>query len=65
MAQRRHPATYAGLPAYAVILRAIHSRGDDQAGALTELARRGLWLSPGQKTAAGLPADYQFTVKGS
>ena len=33
------------LPAYAVIIRAIWSRGTEQQAALVELARRGLWLS--------------------
>jgi phage terminase large subunit GpA-like protein len=42
------------IPAYAVIIRAIHCRGHLQTEALTELDRRGLWLAEHQKIAAGL-----------
>lgn len=41
-------------PAYCIIIRAINCRGERQTLALAELARRGLWLSGGQKTQAGL-----------
>lgn len=41
------------IPAYAVIIRAIHERGPAQADALAELERRGLWLSDAQKRQAG------------
>lgn len=41
------------IPAYAVIIRAIHERGPAQAEALAELERRGLWLSDAQKQQAG------------
>ncbi|MBB4017596.1 hypothetical protein GGR16_002630 [Chelatococcus caeni] len=47
-------APVASVPAYAVIIRAIHMRGPEQAEALEELNRRGLWLSEDQKRAAGL-----------
>jgi hypothetical protein len=43
------------IEAYAVTIRAIHCRGVAQADALAELARRGLWLSPGQKRQADAP----------
>lgn len=42
------------IPAYAVIIRAIHCRGAAQSEALQELDRRGLWLSTAQKQQAGL-----------
>jgi len=42
------------IPSYAVIIRAIHERGDTQREALAELDRRRLWLSPEQKIQAGL-----------
>ena len=48
------PMTIDRLPAYAVIIRAIWSRGTEQQAALVELARRGLWLSPEQRAQAGL-----------
>ena len=41
-------------PAYAVIIRCLHTRGDEQAIAIRELERRRLWLSPAQKIEAGL-----------
>ena len=44
------------IPAYAVIIRAIHERGAAQAEAMAELARRGLWLSAEQKRQAGVAA---------
>lgn len=42
------------MPSYAVIIRAIHERGESQKQALAELDRRGLWLSPEQRRQAGL-----------
>jgi hypothetical protein len=42
------------LPAYALIIRAVWERGEIQRQALAEMARRGLWLSPEQRVAAGL-----------
>jgi hypothetical protein len=39
---------------YALIIRCIHQRGDDQERCLKELGRRGLWLSADQKAQAGL-----------
>lgn len=42
------------MPDYAVIIRAIHDRGTAQVSALSELNRRGLWLSPEQRKQAGL-----------
>lgn len=39
---------------FAVIIRAIHERGETQIIALRELNRRGLWLSPEQRQQAGL-----------
>jgi hypothetical protein len=42
------------IPNYAVILRAIHERGEVQQAAMKELERRGLWLSDEQKKEAGL-----------
>ena len=40
--------------AFIVIIRATHMRGEDQAEALAELARRGLWLNEEQKKEAGI-----------
>lgn len=42
------------LPAYAVIIRAIHERGQTQGDALAELKRRGLWLDAEQRRLAEL-----------
>lgn len=42
------------LPAFAVIIRAIHERGDAQQAALAELKARGLWLNADQRRQAGL-----------
>ncbi len=42
------------IPSYAVIIRAEWCRGDDQADALVELERRGLWLTEDQKRHAGV-----------
>jgi hypothetical protein len=42
------------LPAFALIIRCIHQRGPDQERCLTELGKRGLWLSDTQKKEAGL-----------
>lgn len=42
------------IPAYAVIIRAIHERGPVQEEALDELARRRLWLSEQQAEQAGV-----------
>jgi hypothetical protein len=42
------------VPAYAVIIRAIHERGQTQEEALDELARRRLWLSEEQASQAGV-----------
>jgi len=52
---------------FAVIIRAIHERGESQQQALDELRARGLWLSDEQKVQAGLaspePAPpYDFAV---
>jgi hypothetical protein len=41
-------------PNYAIIIRAIHERGESQAAALAELKNRGLWLAPEQRQQAGL-----------
>lgn len=53
MATRLKPV--ADLPAWAVIIRCIHTRGEDQQLALAELDRRRLWLSDEQREQAGLP----------
>lgn len=46
------------IPAYAVIIRAIHERGRAQKEALAELHRRGLYLSEDQKRQAAMsPAE--------
>jgi len=42
------------IPAFAVIIRCLHERGETQQEALTELRRRGLWLTEDQKRTAGL-----------
>jgi hypothetical protein len=42
------------IPSYAVIIRCIHCRGDEQLEALEELARRRLWLSEEQTQQAGV-----------
>jgi hypothetical protein len=47
------------IPAYAVIIRATWERGETQADALAELARRGLWLSADQRKQAGLEESKQ------
>lgn len=41
---------------YQVIIQAIHSSGETQRAMLSELARRGLWLSQDQRKQAGLVA---------
>jgi len=45
------------IESYAVIIRAIHCRGQDQRDALEELDRRRLWLSHEQKISAGLEQE--------
>ena len=45
------------IPAYAVIIRAIHERGPVQEEALDELARRRLWLSEDQAEMAGVSRE--------
>lgn len=45
--------------AFAVIIRAIHTRGAEQKAALRELNRRGLWLSDEQKVQAGLVRRFK------
>ena len=42
------------IPSYAVLIRAVHCRGIDQAAAIEELGRRGLWLTDAMKRQAGL-----------
>lgn len=42
------------IPHYAVIIRCLHCKGNDQREALDELARRGLWLTAEMKAQAGL-----------
>lgn len=42
------------IPTYAVIIRCIHCRGEDQTQALAELVARGCWLTEDQKREAGL-----------
>lgn len=44
----------AQLKGWQLIIRCIHQRGPDQQACLSELAARGLWLSPDQKAQAGL-----------
>ena len=41
-------------PAYQIITRAIHERGERQTLALAHLKARGLWLTVDQKRQAGL-----------
>lgn len=41
------------IPSYAVIIRAIHERGQTQIDAICELERRGLWLTEEQKRLSG------------
>lgn len=43
-------------PAFVIILRCLHTRGEDQRIALEALRARGLWLSEDQKIAAGISA---------
>ena len=45
------------LQSYMVILRCIHERGEAQAQALAELARRGLWLTDAQRREAELAEE--------
>lgn len=45
------------IPAYAVIIRAVHERGPAQAEALAELKARGLWLTDEQKAMAAGSID--------
>lgn len=42
------------VPAYVVIIRCIHERGENQREALAELDRRRLWLTKEQRVQAGL-----------
>ena len=56
----------ARLPNYAVIIRSIHQRGDDQTACLAELACRGLWLTTEQKRQAGLlDVDEDLELSGT
>jgi len=48
---------------YAVIIRAIHERGESQLIALAELDRRGLWLAHEQRTQAGLDGPDNILEK--
>jgi hypothetical protein len=48
------PRPVQAIESYAVIIRAIHERGQTQAEALAELTRRGLWLTTDQRRQAGL-----------
>ena len=50
------------IPAYAVIIRAIHERGATQDEAVAELYRRGLWLTTDQRRQAGL-SDHTLWSK--
>ncbi len=55
------------IPAYAVIIRAIHERGRSQKEAFAELERRGFWLSPEQKRQASLTPkelDAELGLRG-
>src|SRR5690606_34370645 len=53
------------IPAFAVIIRAIHERGPSQAEAIRELHHRGLWLENDQIAATGLArADYDAIYRG-
>lgn len=45
----------AKLKSWALIIRCIHQRGEDQTACLAELTARGLWLAPEQRQQAGLP----------
>lgn len=47
-------AQASGSQDFALIIRAIHERGEIQRAALDEMYRRGLWLSDDQKRQAGL-----------
>lgn len=47
-------APFDQLPAFAIIIRAMHTRGEDQQAAFAALERRRLWLSPEQRLTAGL-----------
>lgn len=56
----------ADIPAFAVIIRAIHERGPEQAAAIRELFRRRLWLAPDQIAATGLaPEEYGQIYNGA
>ena len=48
------PLDLAKQPAFVIIIRAIHERGESQQAALAELDHRGLWLSKDQRAQAGL-----------
>lgn len=50
------------IPSYAVIIRAIHERGQTQADALAELTRRDLWLATEQRRQAGLSDREGWTI---
>lgn len=53
------------IPAFAVIIRAMHERGPSQAEAIRELHLRGLWLADEQIAATGLPRDeYDAIYRG-
>ena len=47
------------IPSYAVVIRCEYCRGEEQAEALVELARRGLWLSRDQQLTAGLDPEQE------
>lgn len=49
-----HAIKLNGLADYAIIIRCIHDQQTAQVSALSELNRRGLWLSPEQRKQAGL-----------
>ncbi|MBB3693023.1 hypothetical protein FHY05_001647 [Sphingomonas sp. BK580] len=40
---------------WALIIRCVHSTGEDQKACMAELEKRGLWLNTDQRAHAGLP----------
>jgi hypothetical protein len=60
-----HPLLYPvqSLPPYAVIIRVCWERGETQRAALTDLRRRGLWLTEEQKRHAGWPDPDDLSTR--
>jgi len=58
------PPHITSLPDYSVLVRAIYDRGDDQRRAISELTRRGVYLTDDQRERAGLPKATEHASLG-